>query len=52
MMPSAPHSITIGTDERSRISVAVRSGALQPSIGPSMVVDQSRSAISAPHAPP
>ena len=52
MTPPSPHSITIGTGERNRISVAVRSGALQPSIGPSAVCDQSRSAISAPHIPP
>jgi hypothetical protein len=46
MMPSSPHSITIGTGERRAVLTLAFNVGDQVSMGPSDVVDQSKAAMS------
>ncbi len=47
MMPSGPHSSTMGTGEAVRVSTVVRRLCGQDAIGPMLVEDQSRASMSA-----
>src|ERR1700761_8724615 len=52
MIPSGPHSSTMGTGERSSMPAVVFRLCGHPEIGPKPVSDQSRRRMSAPISPP
>src|SRR6476469_4829803 len=52
MTPSLPHSSTMGTGDRNRISVAVFRLCGHAASGPRLVFDQSNCLISPPSSPP